>query len=508
VQIVTSDGESSVSSPSSFEINPAGSTEAEEHWAALEVPHFFQRKDTNMLVLEGPSEMGPDAWDRPYQDPGPNGGYCARGAVKMVNAFYGGDLSQDRIAYEVFHNLKEGPQEDLIVRGMYYDEIGTALRYALGGEVTQKVNWWEDDENAFWNDVVSEIDNGRPVFAVSDNHAFVAIGYRENENGRFVIFNDPAIGRYEWKLDLENPMWMGTLLYAYWLLPPMESAGPASDEPEIIADKDNDGVVDFDETERFHTDPNSKDSDGDKVGDKEDIRASVFDTRYGYVIEHSMLGRDFDGDGFAMELDADSDGGGCTDGIEDINFNGIFEQDQEETYNFARGDDVCIWGTDETYGDIVFHYSTGTTEHRIWRLYATYSLKPSEDGVLTGSAQISYEYVAETIETGDAACPPVTTEINPPIVRWQADLTGTYQKNPDDTVYVVFSGTPDHGPPYTLSGIYCGELLTVTADGMPWYSVGGPLKDGVYDTFDQLPLGQSETGEWWHKVHMEQAENP
>jgi hypothetical protein len=509
VQTVTADGDTNISPTSVFEISPAGSSaEVQEHWAALDVPHFFQRKDTNMLVLEGPAETGPDAWDQPYQDPGPRGGYCARASVKMVNAYYGGELSQDRIAYEVFHNLKEGPEQDLIVRGMYYDEIETALRYALGGEVTRKINWWEDDENAFWNDVVSEIDSGRPVFVISVNHAFVAIGYRENENGRFVIFNDPAIGRYEWELDLENPLWMGTLLYAYWILPPMESANPESDEPEIFMNTDPDGVVDFDEIQRFHTDPNSEDTDGDEVGDKEDIRASVFDSLHGYVIAQSMLGRDFDSDGSAMELDADSDGGGCADGIEDINFNGDFEQDQQETYNFARGDDVCIGGTDETYYDAVFHHETGTTDHKIWRLYATYSLKPGEGGILTGSAQISYEYVIETIESGDAACPPFTTEMDPPIARWQADLTGTYQINPDGTVSVAFSATPDQGPPYTLSGVYCGELLTVAADGIPWYSVGGTLKDGVYNSYDDLPLSESETGEYWNKVHMQQAENP
>jgi hypothetical protein len=52
-----------------------------------------------------------------------------------------------------------------------------------------------------------------------------------------------------------------------------------------------------------------------------------------------LTGRDFDRDGLPMELDEDSDGGGCRDGLEDRNLNGA--RDGSETDNFDKDDDDC-----------------------------------------------------------------------------------------------------------------------------------------------------------------------
>jgi hypothetical protein len=45
-------------------------------------------------------------------------------------------------------------------------------------------------------------------------------------------------------------------------------------EPQVSKDSDGDGLVDFDENERFRTAPNNKDSDKDGVPDKEDIEST------------------------------------------------------------------------------------------------------------------------------------------------------------------------------------------------------------------------------------------
>ena len=69
---------------------------------------FLQRKDTNLLCWQGDAETGTRRpWDGPHADtPGNHSthgrNYCARAAISMINHYYGGDLSQDRITYEHF----------------------------------------------------------------------------------------------------------------------------------------------------------------------------------------------------------------------------------------------------------------------------------------------------------------------------------------------------------------------------------------------------------------------
>ena len=69
-----------------------------------------------MLLLEQPHETGPMAWDKPHTphryDPADNKN-CGIAMIAMINNFYGGDLSQDRIGYEIFKDRKPGPEEDL-----------------------------------------------------------------------------------------------------------------------------------------------------------------------------------------------------------------------------------------------------------------------------------------------------------------------------------------------------------------------------------------------------------
>ena len=110
-----------------------------------------------------------------------------------------------------------------------------------------------------------------------------------------------------------------------------------SDEPGIAVDSDRDGVVDFDETKRFETDPQKADTDQDEITDKNDIRYSVFHPRYGYAYAwRGCLTRPCR---TAMEKDPDSDHGGCYDGFEDYNHDGVYQN--SETSNFSRWDDRC-----------------------------------------------------------------------------------------------------------------------------------------------------------------------
>ena len=171
----------------------------------------------------------------------------------------------------------------------------------------------------------------------------------------------------------------------YFFMPAAPHA--VSDEPELAKDSDGDGVNDFDETKRFHTNPNDKDSDHDGVNDKQEVRASVFDPKHGYSTGAAHDGRDFDHDGLAMELDPDSDNGGCQDGKEDLDGNGKFDS-KTETYNFDPGDDACAGGTYHSHLDTVrTDFGDGVYSASI-DLAATFSFSVANDGQLTGTASV------------------------------------------------------------------------------------------------------------------------
>jgi hypothetical protein len=376
----------------------------------LDVPVLDHAKDTRMLVLEARSENPLWSWDTPDNASYP---YCARAGVAMVNAYYRaelalpGKLSQDRIGYEAYRNLREGPEYDLPVVGIADGRTNDySLPLALGTSGQYISNPYEgrgEDDDACYRYITSlalercaalcadqttdecfqcrlarereitcpveiaypwrpdaiewgtrtivdfqrEIDAGRPIIATNPGHLFLIVGYRLHDGKLFLFYQDEG-GRREFQA---NALGLADYFDSYWLgLAPVKIG---NDEPEIASDADGDGVVDFDEIHRFATDESKPDSDGDGVGDKEEIRASVWDPQHGYHISAAtlaptgdpepaaaranLLGRDFDRDGLVMEIDPDSDGGGCRDGQEDDNYNGA--RDGRETYNFDRGDD-------------------------------------------------------------------------------------------------------------------------------------------------------------------------
>ena len=270
---------------------------------------------------------------------------------------------------------------------------------------------------------------------------------------------------------------------------------PTLNDPEIGMDSDGDGIVDFDETQRFGTNPNDEDTDKDNLKDKDDLRASIYDEQWGYAIASlSFLGRDYDNDGIKMELDEDSDGGGCFDGMEDFDLDGKYKE--PETWNFDEKDDACFWGTDELVLDNTWNTSDGSHHQRI-RTYIKFSLQAIEDGKLEGLAQIAYTHTGEFNYPECSGTHTIGTQY------YQADLNGEFQKLPDDSTLVSIRAVPDHGEPYTIEWVLaCSgvEPPNEQQPGWTWQGVGGTLKDGVYDYYQDF----STTGfeEFWQKIHM------
>ncbi len=306
----------------------------------LSVPWLVQRKDTSMLLLERPEETGAHPWDALHaqasRDDPADQMNCSLAMIVMLNHFYGGDLSQDRLGYEVFKDRQPGrPEEDLNYGyGTDPDQTEAAFAFALGVGVTSVPTYTSYD--LAWADITASIDAGRPVAGAGLTHGFVITGYAVANGHRIINVNDPA--RFPpYSIDLDALPPRNSRLLSLWLMPANVTA--RDQEAGVTKDSDGDGVVDFDETERFRTNPAKKDSDADKVPDKQDIVAGVFDAAHGYAAHREDGGRDWDGDGIATELDPDSDGDDCQDGQEDRDLDG--HRNGSETWNFDIGDGAC-----------------------------------------------------------------------------------------------------------------------------------------------------------------------
>ena len=312
-----------------------------------------QRKDTPLLCHDGcregnPSDPSPkETWDAVHPDAihthGRNN--CVRASIAMIVTNYGGDLSQDRLSYQLFENWGSpiedrwagvglnDPAHDLghdtptFVCGGSGSNGGTLLAWALGISTSDYIYSYSKPTLA---QVQGWIDAGRPVMRFHNGHQTVIGGYRELADGTDQVrLFDPWSAETWTNYD--------TLNITCHYVPPATDVSARSDEPSIWTDTDGDGIMDWDEQHRFPSSPNNPDSDGDWVADKQDMREYVFANDGSY----NLRAADWDGDGLRKEVDPDNDGGGTVDGCEDFNYNG--KRDAGETSNFSAADDAaCV----------------------------------------------------------------------------------------------------------------------------------------------------------------------
>lgn len=292
--------------------------------------------------------------------------YCVRASTAMLAAYYGGDLSQDRISYYVFEEWsgssvagQDKPEHDLGF-GSGIGSYGTqteVISWALDEPVTgisycpsvpSDPDYTCPDPNAApitWNTIKGWIDAGRPFASVNlkNAHMRVVDGYWIARGGsQWVHVLDPV------PPDTTNcPTCTGERWESYTTfknthertyIAPASGVSARSDEASLDLDSDGDGISDFDETKRFGTSPYDADSDDDWVNDKNDLAEYLFDQstsgEYNYTPNMKPNTSDFDGDGLRKEGDWDNDGDGVPDGCEDVNGNGEYDPPME-TNNFS-----------------------------------------------------------------------------------------------------------------------------------------------------------------------------
>ena len=216
-------------------------------------------------------------------------------------------------------------------------------------------------------DILLYVDYGIPE-KYANGHIMLVDGYRygDGDTVEFHFVNTDNYGTNEWRV-FKGPQWhtIG------WFVFVSNVDTVRGSLPEVHADSDSDGVMDFDEMYRFQSDYRLRDTDGDGIDDKTEI--------YSYVMREKVVlsGKEFilpndlpknfriqvlqketyadiDGDGKRAENDNDSDDDGVKDGEEDLNYNGFV--DEGETDPFYKDvldsigkdlpDDVIIYSLD------------------------------------------------------------------------------------------------------------------------------------------------------------------
>ncbi|MDD5943878.1 hypothetical protein [Fibrobacter sp.] len=357
----------------------------------LHVPVYKPRKDTRMLVLSWGNKILEMGWDRPNDSDfltAEEDHRCWVAAIQMINAYYGGNLTQDEIK---FHG-KTIPFDGLKIANTKYYRRGKDSIWApflLGGDgagqryesfatlawalkidpenIDVAISKDKDDIHVLKKkDLKRYIDDGCPIFVSDGRHAMVVDGYdfHDSANNKIHLLNVGNDGIAEWRS-------FDDTIKVYYAPPRINSAVRNTDLL-IHQDDDGDSLINFDEVYRFKTDPNKVDSDGDGIDDKTEImsytlrgpqdREGIMEIKKGkkhdsnnkpikstnteawwYADSSKIKFADIDRDSLRAELDVDSDhnnedGVVAWDGEEDLNHNGIV--DFGETDPYEASDDL------------------------------------------------------------------------------------------------------------------------------------------------------------------------
>jgi len=328
----------------------------------LGVDHQYQRKDSNALCLydfargnrygcKETIDVGAGCnWDGPHDVDsatdvracGPiSENNCVRASIQMVYDFFTGgspNLHQDYVSYLAFNALNPPgvadagePEGDLGAGiGMTRGQTRTTLAQVLGIDAGDILI----DESPSFTDIRDWIDAGRPVilfrwWAGGGGHATVAYGYQTTPFNA-VLIHDPTDGPdLTYRYTRYASRWLRPVNPITAIVPPASIGTPLGDPPNsdhagsLFDDSgDSDGVVSFDELERFATDPLNFDTDYDQVNDRAEVHSYIFARGLTSIVTRRP---DVDMDGFRAELDCDADiASGTTDpdGGEDIDGDG------------------------------------------------------------------------------------------------------------------------------------------------------------------------------------------
>ena len=265
---------------------------------------------------------------------------------------------------------------------------------------------------------IDSLSSGTPIyvnFGIPEqsamSHIMLVDGYRYGDDGtvQFHFINTDNYGTNEWRV-FNGPQWHR--IYTFVFVRNVDTVRGSL--PEVHADFDSDGVMDFDEMYRFQSDYRLRDTDGDEIDDKTEIysyvmREKMYVSGNRYILPSDLpkyfriqalqkeTYADIDGDGKRAENDDDSDDDGVKDGEEDLNYNGFV--DEGETDPFYK-DILASEPTDR-------YFFRGIKDSDI--IYQILENKPESDYTfalisLTYSSGLFDEYIDKWIQVKNEAC--------------------------------------------------------------------------------------------------------
>ena len=462
--------------------------------ARLPVPMLMQHKDTAMLLLESQRETGAHAWDIAHpgldrSDPA-DAMNCVLASVAMINNSMGGDLSQDRIGYEIHKDFWAGPEYDLNYgSGLYAFQTAQALAFALGAEASYHPTG--ESAEALWEEITYEIDQGRPILATIPGHAFVVTGYREGGAHKIIAINDPWWGSYEADVDVVN--WA-----KHFLISP--DSIPVLQEPEIGMNSDGDGIVDFDETARFGTSPNDRRTRRKTTcQDKKDIRGSIFDRAF-RIRRHR-----------AACWAATSMTTGWRWKWIRIQTGVAASMAWRTTTSMAssrsrrRGTSTTVMM--RVFGERMSWCSTKTESMRL-ATTITSAFAPTSRSPRTRSKRAGWRAWLRSSTPGPGSSTTTYVRGRIPLIRATTgpSWNGEFQKRPRERGHVLLASRPRRitASRSPWSGTRRARPSRLPLKDGSWGGQGGTLVDGVYDYYADMS-SMVTNGEFWQKVHVEQG---
>ncbi len=252
-------------------------------------------------------------------------------------------LTLDEIVFHGRSILKDGSDS---INGIF------SLPLDGGGDIAPSLQWVfpkSNVEKIFYRDnpiddtyIISQLSQNKPVpmsLSVGGpmQHSILVDGLAKDLAGQYLvhIINTDNLGNCGYA-------YLNTLSIESYVTYDIPIEFRETDALNAVdQDSDNDGLVDFDEVYRFHTDKNSKDSDNDGIDDFTEVysythrnilnrnneKMESFRTKAPTFI----YGNESKPEKIRSELNQDSDGDGLLDGEEDLNHNGIYEPDLGET---------------------------------------------------------------------------------------------------------------------------------------------------------------------------------
>ena len=312
----------------------------------LDVTPLAARKDTRLLDVKWGEMAFAREWDEPHLEHShydeEESDRCWAVGAQALNHYYGGNISQDEIKLK----FKGYPNLSVFSDSIKAKILGAFLHSAQGrldDIYFPSLLLWVLNENASLTrkdslpsetDVKTWINAGIPLYVWTERHVMILDAYRISLSGRMDVrlLNTDNDGTVEWRV-------LKSLALEGFIAANVNGSVRMSDA-RIHTDSDGDGMMDYDEIERFGTNPENPDSDGDGINDKTEvfsymIRDSLTDKdssswKYGIT---QLTYADIDGDSLRAELDWDSDGGGKADGAEDKNKNGLKEDEESDVYD-------------------------------------------------------------------------------------------------------------------------------------------------------------------------------